>query len=66
MKEHTHKDTIYLANGLHKAKIKRKISDTVFHAWRNRQGEVVVVAWVYVYCIDRKRKMKTQCSIGDI
>ena len=35
---------IYLANGLHKAKIKLKISDTVFHAWRNHQGEVVVVA----------------------
>ena len=39
---------IYLANGLHKAKIKGKISDTVFHAWRNHQGKVVVVAGVYL------------------
>ena len=39
-------NTIYLANGLHKAQIKWKISNTVFHAWRNHQGEVVVVAGV--------------------
>ena len=46
---------IYLANGLHKAKIKLTISDTVFYAWRNHQGEVVVVAGVYlflfIYCL---------------
>ena len=38
--------TIYLANELHIAKIKLKISDTVFHAWPNHQEEVVVVAGV--------------------
>ena len=44
---------IYLANGLHKAKIKGKISDTVFHTWRNHQGEVVVVAGFCLYYINR-------------
>ena len=27
--------------------------DTVFHAWRNHQGEVVVVAGVCLFCINR-------------
>ena len=40
------RDVINLANGLPKAKIKLKIPDTKFHAWRNRQGQVVVVAGV--------------------
>ena len=37
---------------LHKAKIKWKISDTVFPAWRNHQGEVVVVVDVVVVAVD--------------